>query len=136
MDRPGVGISTAHGGRSYTDYAKDVEELIAQLNLNTATTDAGGGGGGGRGVAVVGYSSGGPHTLSCAAHMDSDVVKAVGLIATDGPYVLMGDMEMYTNYFGDDAAKASPVGLTLVQSVSHFLNFQTPKGHNPTCPFF
>ena len=120
MDRPGVGISTAHGGRSYTDYAKDVEELIAQLNLNTATTDAGGGGGGGRGVAVVGYSSGGPHTLSCAAHMDSDVVKAVGLIATDGPYVLMGDMEMYTTYFGDDAAKASPVGLTLVQAVSHF----------------
>ena len=74
--RPGVGLSTVHDGRSYTDYAKDVEELIGHLNLVDADAS----------VAVVGYSSGGPHTLSCAAHMP-EVVKAVGLIASDGPYV-------------------------------------------------
>jgi pimeloyl-ACP methyl ester carboxylesterase len=53
VDRPGYGNSSIHDGRTYQDWTEDVRQLVAHLGLER--------------YSVVGFSSGGPHALSCYA---------------------------------------------------------------------
>jgi pimeloyl-ACP methyl ester carboxylesterase len=70
IDRPGYGGSDPRPGRTVADGADDIEELIRKLDL--------------AGVAVVGWSSGGPYALACAARIPK-LVSAIGVVAGDGP---------------------------------------------------
>ena len=70
VDRPGYGGSDPRPGRTIADGADDVEELIRKLDLPP--------------VAVVGWSSGGPYALACAARIPK-LVSAIGVVAGDGP---------------------------------------------------
>ena len=47
--------------------------------------------------AVLGYSSGGPNALACAAELP-DRVSCCGVISTDGPYAEMGDEPVMSMY--------------------------------------
>ena len=76
LDRPGYGASSAHAGRGYRDFAGDVRELVEHLGL--------------RRFALVGFSSGGPHALACAAADHGGRVACLGLVSSDGPYDAMG----------------------------------------------
>ena len=79
VDRPGYGRSTAHPDRTYRDFAADVEELADHLGLGR--------------FAVVGFSSGGPHALACAALLGPERVVAAGSVSSDAPYHQLGLVE-------------------------------------------
>jgi len=75
VDRPGYGDSSFMKDRSYIDWAKDINELTTLLSIDK--------------FVVAGYSSGGPHALSCV--LDERLIgpsKALGacVISGDGPY--------------------------------------------------
>jgi pimeloyl-ACP methyl ester carboxylesterase/glycosidase len=70
FDRPGYGGSDPRPGRTIVDGADDIEELIGKLDLPP--------------LPVVGWSSGGPYALACAARI-SKLVSAIGVVAGDGP---------------------------------------------------
>jgi pimeloyl-ACP methyl ester carboxylesterase len=76
VDRPGVGSSSIHPDRSYSSWAMDVDELAAHLSLEK--------------YAVLGYSSGGPHALACAALNINNRVVCCGLLSSDAPYSYPG----------------------------------------------
>ncbi|CAM9305450.1 unnamed protein product [Ectocarpus fasciculatus] len=75
IDLPGYGESTYHPDRSYRGGADDIESLANHLELDK--------------FAVLGYSSGGPNAMACAACLPSRV-SACGLISSDGPYSTIG----------------------------------------------
>ena len=75
IDRPGVGTSDAHAARTYASSAADALDVADSLGLGP--------------FAALGYSSGGPCALACAAHAPEGRVLAVGLISSDGPYAMM-----------------------------------------------
>jgi pimeloyl-ACP methyl ester carboxylesterase/glycosidase len=70
IDRPGYGGSDPRPGRTIADGADDVAELIQKLHLPP--------------VPVVGWSSGGPYALACAARIPK-LVSSIGVVAGDGP---------------------------------------------------
>lgn len=74
VDRPGYGASSLHPNRTYRDWACDTEELADHLNLDR--------------YACVGFSSGGPHALACAA-FNAHRCAACGLVSSDAPYAQM-----------------------------------------------
>jgi pimeloyl-ACP methyl ester carboxylesterase len=69
-DRPGLGISDFHPGRSISDFAHDVSSLADHLKLNC--------------FAVLGVSGGGPYAAACAAMLSSRVTNAL-LVCSVGP---------------------------------------------------
>lgn len=78
LDRPGYGESSAHKGRTYSDFAEDVVELADHLKLSS--------------FAVVGYSSGGPHAMAVMAHAGARC-RALSLVSSDAPYAELGMVE-------------------------------------------
>jgi pimeloyl-ACP methyl ester carboxylesterase/glycosidase len=70
IDRPGYGGSDPRPGRTVVDGASDIEEVIRRLKLAP--------------VAVVGWSSGGPYALACAAQIPG-LLSSIGVVAGDGP---------------------------------------------------
>lgn len=91
-DRPGIGWSSPHAGRSLLDHPKDLEELANHLKLDKY------------GVLVriiylrtllqehhkidknrQGISGGGPYALACAASLPPEKLKAVSIICGLGP---------------------------------------------------
>ena len=70
-DRPGYGGSSHHEGRNVADCAADVRTIADALGI--------------RRLAVWGVSGGGPHAAACAALL-SDLVPAVGVLASGAPY--------------------------------------------------
>ena len=84
VDRPGYGYSTMQPNRSYSDFAKDIEELSQILNLEK--------------YSVLGYSSGGPHALACCFNKN---VQSCGLISSDGPYKILG-LDVKKKVYGID----------------------------------
>ncbi|MGG2461297.1 alpha/beta fold hydrolase [Streptomyces sp. RGM 3693] len=64
LDRPGLGASTPHPGRSFADFAADVRHLAALRGLGRPP--------------VVGTSQGAPFALACAA---AGAVSAVAVVA-------------------------------------------------------
>ena len=72
LDRPGYGGSSfSWDSRSYTNWAKTVNEFAKAKNLSS--------------FAIVGYSSGGPHALACSIGTVENV-SSLALVAGDGPY--------------------------------------------------
>ncbi|MBN8249550.1 MAG: alpha/beta hydrolase [Verrucomicrobia bacterium] len=76
VDRPGIGRSTPHPGRSLRQWADDIRALADQLGVRT--------------FAVTGWSEGGPWALSCAAGIPADRLKLAVTIA-GGSYGALGD---------------------------------------------
>ena len=66
-----MGHSSPHPGRSYRTWAADVGALADSIGADR--------------FAVVGFSSGGPHAIACAAELPSRVA-ALGVVSGDGPY--------------------------------------------------
>ncbi|SHL45775.1 Pimeloyl-ACP methyl ester carboxylesterase [Streptomyces yunnanensis] len=64
LDRPGLGASTPHPGRTFADFAADVRHLAARRGLGRPP--------------VVGNSQGAPFALACA---EADVVAAVAVVS-------------------------------------------------------
>lgn len=84
VDRPGVGGSDPHAGRTYATWAQDIADFVLALDL--------------RRFAVLGYSSGGVHAIALAACSASggllgERLAAVGLVSADGPYWLLGQQK-------------------------------------------
>lgn len=92
IDRPGIGWSTPHAGRTLLDHAKDVEHLAKHLELhhysvlvrrtpfpstasNRVLTPP----------AAQGISGGGPYALACAAALPRENLKCVSIVCGLGP---------------------------------------------------
>ena len=69
--RPSYGDSSAQPGRTVTNAAADVEQLINAMGIDQ--------------IAVMGASGGGPHALACAA-ISGDRVWAVATFASLAPF--------------------------------------------------
>ena len=76
VDRHGVGASSFDDTLSYSVFAEDVKDLADHLKLQT--------------FAVAGFSSGGPYSMAIAAKFPSRV-RALALISSDAPYLLLGE---------------------------------------------
>jgi pimeloyl-ACP methyl ester carboxylesterase len=77
-DRPGVGRSDPHPGRTIPGYADDVNALADALGFGR--------------FAVLGYSGGAPYALACGARLP-ERVSAVGTAAGAGPHDRPGSRE-------------------------------------------
>lgn len=65
VDRPGIGGSSPHPGRSLLSWANDIEELVDALDVPR--------------FAAIGLSGGGPYVLACAHELADRVVVGVSL---------------------------------------------------------
>ncbi|EME45891.1 hypothetical protein DOTSEDRAFT_70052 [Dothistroma septosporum NZE10] len=70
VDRPGVGWSSPHPGRTLRSFADDVAHLAEHLELEH--------------FAVIGTSGGGPYVMACAAYLPADKLKAVANVCGIG----------------------------------------------------
>ena len=77
-DRPGIGLSDRMLGRTLSDWAADVRELLMSLRL--------------RNIPVLGWSLGAPYALACAA-LDGDLLSQVGTVGGIGPMDYQGAVE-------------------------------------------
>ena len=93
VDRPGYGLSTYCPKRSYLDFVQDVEELLNYLALPK--------------VLVIGFSSGGPYALACAARIPERLIGC-SVVSSDLPYAdltpelvkeLKGDLKSLNTVF-------------------------------------
>ncbi|KAI1936283.1 hypothetical protein LOZ66_004742 [Ophidiomyces ophidiicola] len=71
-DRPGFGLSTLQPGRRIVDWPADVQALAQHLGLSR--------------FAILGGSGGGPYALACALRLPHEMMSAVGLMASAGPW--------------------------------------------------
>lgn len=69
-DRPGYGRSSPNPGRRIVDWAEDVRSLLDGLDIRVAS--------------IVGWSSGGPYALACAATL-GERIRSVATVAADAP---------------------------------------------------
>lgn len=96
VDRPGYGLSDYLPKRSYASWAQDVQQLARHLHLPA--------------YAVLGFSSGGPNAMACAASdcgssaqdKSAPLLAACGLISSDGPYATMAGGIYRRAVFGKD----------------------------------
>lgn len=86
LDRPGYGDSTFIENRQYSMVTSEIDQLANHLEIPK--------------FSVLGYSSGGPYAMACAANL-STRVSSCGLISSDGPYFDMG-MDAVSRMFGTD----------------------------------
>jgi pimeloyl-ACP methyl ester carboxylesterase len=93
VDRPGMGGSSPHPGRTFADWAVDMTTVADAL--------------GHREFGVTGWSEGGPFALAAAAYIDPDRLRHVTNIA-GGCYGAFGD-----NWAADHLSKADAMGGTL-----------------------
>jgi len=77
-DRPGIGLSDRLPNRTLSDWVRDVEELMATVELKKPP--------------VLGWSLGGPYTLACAAFL-SDKLGRFGTVGGVGPMDYEGAVE-------------------------------------------
>lgn len=77
IDRPGIGLSSAHASRTLLSWPKDVENLTQHLGLTS--------------YSVLGVSGGGPYALACAFALPATHLKCVSVICGLGP----PDMSMW-----------------------------------------
>ena len=75
VDRPGVGWSSSHPGRTHLSFAQDIELLTNHLQLNE--------------YAVIGTSGGGPYVMACAAHLPAKKLKVIANVCG------MGDIQRF-----------------------------------------
>lgn len=96
-DRPGFGISTYQSGRRINDFPADVKFLAKHLDISR--------------FAVLGGSGGGPYALACAHALPRDMVSAVGLLASAGPWEAGKQGLLLSEKFGHWASTRWPGGL-------------------------
>jgi pimeloyl-ACP methyl ester carboxylesterase len=93
VDRPGYGLSTYSPKRSYLDFVEDIEQLLNYLALPK--------------VLVIGFSSGGPYALACAARIPERLIGC-SVVSSDLPYAdlapelvreLKGDLKSLNTVF-------------------------------------
>jgi pimeloyl-ACP methyl ester carboxylesterase len=89
VDRPGMGLSSFHEGRTMTSFAGDVQQLLQFLQIDTCQ--------------LLCWSGGGPYALAMA-HLYPDAIKNVSIIAgfstsfgEEEVYAKMGWNKMYFN---------------------------------------
>lgn len=70
VDRPGYGGSSPKPGRRIVDWAEDARSLLDNLAVPVAS--------------IVGWSSGGPYALACAATL-GERIRSVAVVAGDAP---------------------------------------------------
>ncbi|PGH30333.1 hypothetical protein GX50_06891 [[Emmonsia] crescens] len=70
-DRPGIGWSSPHPGRTLLDHPKDLECLAKHLELDE--------------YCVLGISGGGPYALACAMALPREKLKCVSIVCGLGP---------------------------------------------------
>lgn len=104
VDRPGVGLSTYNLHKSYSSFARDVEQLATHLHI----THAG----------VLGWSGAGPYALSLAFHFPK-LITAIYLVTAftrsfSEPHVFAA-MHANKYYFG--AAKYAPWLLSAIMNI-------------------
>ncbi|KAK4626233.1 hypothetical protein CLAFUW4_05233 [Fulvia fulva] len=75
VDRPGVGWSSPHPGRTHLSFAQDIKCLTDALQLDQ--------------YAVIGTSGGGPYVMACAAYLPANRLKAIANVTG------MGDIQRY-----------------------------------------
>ena len=78
VDRPGVGFSDPHPGRTLLDWPNDVAQVVDALGIER--------------FAILGVSGGAPHALACARRLP-DRVTAVALVSGIGPLDRSGAFE-------------------------------------------
>ena len=98
VDRPGIGGSDPKPGRSVADWATDVEELVAQLELDR--------------FAVSGWSAGGAYALACARKLQARI-DAVALVGGAGRLDLPGFVEQMATGAAWKLAARMPPAMTL-----------------------
>ncbi len=74
-DRPGIGKSSPHPGRSFVDWADDVRQLADALGIQA--------------FSLLGLSGGAPHVLACAQEIPDRLLR-VGIVAGAAPYNYRG----------------------------------------------
>lgn len=94
LERPGFGISTPQPNRRVIDFVEDVEFFTGYMGLKR--------------VAIMGGSGGGPYALACAHELPSDILSAVGLFASGGPYDKSWEGIPMKSRYGYVAAKYAP----------------------------
>ncbi|KAK3636836.1 hypothetical protein LTR56_013947 [Elasticomyces elasticus] len=72
VDRPGIGLSSPHLGRTVLDHAEDLRFLAKALGHSS--------------YSIIGVSGGGPYALACAYLHSPEALKKVVLVAGMGPH--------------------------------------------------
>ncbi|KAK4961589.1 hypothetical protein LTR10_002079 [Elasticomyces elasticus] len=72
VDRPGIGLSSPHPGRTVLDHAEDLRFLAKALGHSS--------------YSIIGVSGGGPYALACAYLHSPEALKKVVLVAGMGPH--------------------------------------------------
>ncbi|RDW83506.1 hypothetical protein BP5796_04997 [Coleophoma crateriformis] len=85
-DRPGIGWSSPHPGRTLLDYPKDLEHLAKHLELDA--------------YSVLGVSGGGPYALACAMSLPREKLKSVSIVCGLGPPDIGMKGAHLSNWFG------------------------------------
>ena len=105
--RPSYGDSSAQPGRTVTNAAADVEQLINAMGIDQ--------------IAVMGASGGGPHALACAATL-GDRVWAAATFASLAPFTT--DFNWFARMAGDGpslrAAQHGKDARVIFEQTSHF----------------
>lgn len=86
VERPGVGLSSPHLGRTLLDHANDIKQLAEHLELES--------------YGVVGMSGGGPYALACAIALPPNKLKAMSIICGLGPPDIGYYGMAWPNYLG------------------------------------
>ncbi|KAK0283374.1 hypothetical protein LTR91_002719 [Friedmanniomyces endolithicus] len=71
IDRPGIGLSTPHPGRTVLDHALDIRQVAKHLGLKE--------------YSVMGVSGGGQYALACAFVIPPEELRSVALVCGQGP---------------------------------------------------
>ncbi len=77
-DRPGIGLSSYHEGRSFKSWANDVSVLADSLDIQS--------------FSVFGLSGGGPHVLACLHEIPERINKA-SVVSGTGPHNYPGRLK-------------------------------------------
>nr|OQO26701.1 hypothetical protein B0A51_06668 [Rachicladosporium sp. CCFEE 5018] len=84
VDRPGIGLSDQHVGRTVLDHANDVRLLARHLKAAT--------------YSVMGVSGGGIYALGCAHALPAIELESVAIVAGMGPFDLSMSRSNWTTY--------------------------------------
>ncbi|KAF2670357.1 alpha/beta hydrolase fold family protein [Microthyrium microscopicum] len=100
LDRPGFGLSTFQPNRKILDWPADVFEFAHHVNIER--------------FAVLGGSGGGPYALACARVLPHEMMSAVGLFASAGPWRAGTAGVPRLGHMTAMAVRSWPAGFTMV----------------------
>ncbi|KAI0150701.1 alpha/beta hydrolase [Xylariaceae sp. FL1272] len=101
-ERPGFGLSSFDPQRRITDWPEDVRALADHLGISR--------------FAILGGSGGGPFAVACANALPAEMMSAVGLMASAGPWV-----------------ETRAAGVPIVSRMTAWLSFYLPSAARALC---